>query len=153
MNQTPETAAIHPPLRVLSFGAGAIGTYIGGSLALQGHPVVFLEKPEIVARLRKLAPHSQVVLHSLGPDYNYVAALESGELDAVIGNWPQPPQGLHMAKLFEDEVVCLVSPKHPAVRRGWDQDAWLAAEHIAPMATHPGARGLSAAKRTGWPSK
>jgi 2-dehydropantoate 2-reductase len=39
--------------RILSFGAGAIGTYIGGSLALAGHTVVFLEKPEVVEELRK----------------------------------------------------------------------------------------------------
>jgi 2-dehydropantoate 2-reductase len=40
-------------MRVLSFGAGAIGTYIGGSLALSGHTVVFLERPEVVDQLRK----------------------------------------------------------------------------------------------------
>jgi 2-dehydropantoate 2-reductase len=33
-------------MKVLSFGAGAIGTYIGGSLALCGHSVTFLERPE-----------------------------------------------------------------------------------------------------------
>jgi 2-dehydropantoate 2-reductase len=32
-------------LNVLVFGAGAIGTYIGGSLALAGHHLVFLEQP------------------------------------------------------------------------------------------------------------
>jgi 2-dehydropantoate 2-reductase len=42
-----------PPLRVLSFGAGAIGTYIGGSLALKGHRVVFLERPEVAAELQQ----------------------------------------------------------------------------------------------------
>jgi 2-dehydropantoate 2-reductase len=40
-------------LRILSFGAGAIGTYIGGSLALKGHPVVFLEQPQVAAELRQ----------------------------------------------------------------------------------------------------
>ncbi len=30
------------PLKILSFGAGAIGTYIGGSLALAGHQLVFV---------------------------------------------------------------------------------------------------------------
>jgi len=40
------------PLRILCFGAGAIGTYIGGSLALAGHEVAFLERPGIAARLR-----------------------------------------------------------------------------------------------------
>ena len=39
-------------LKVLTFGAGAIGTYIGGSLALAGHPVVFVEHPAVVEELR-----------------------------------------------------------------------------------------------------
>jgi 2-dehydropantoate 2-reductase len=38
-------------LKVLSFGAGAIGTYIGGSLALAGHQVVFVENPAVVEEL------------------------------------------------------------------------------------------------------
>lgn len=41
------------PLRILCFGAGAIGTYIGGSLALAGHPVVFLERPGVAGLLRE----------------------------------------------------------------------------------------------------
>ena len=49
--------AIHQPdvpqLKILSFGAGAIGTYIGGSLALAGHSLVFLERPEMVDELRE----------------------------------------------------------------------------------------------------
>jgi 2-dehydropantoate 2-reductase len=38
-------------LKILSFGAGAIGTYIGGSLALAGHEVVFVERPDVAAAL------------------------------------------------------------------------------------------------------
>ena len=40
-------------LKILSFGAGAIGTYIGGSLALAGHEVVFVERPNIAETLRE----------------------------------------------------------------------------------------------------
>jgi 2-dehydropantoate 2-reductase len=40
-------------LKVLSFGAGAIGTYIGGSLALVGHQVVFVEQPAVVEELHQ----------------------------------------------------------------------------------------------------
>jgi 2-dehydropantoate 2-reductase len=40
-------------IKVLSFGAGAIGTYIGGSLALAGNCVVFLEQPNAEKELRK----------------------------------------------------------------------------------------------------
>ncbi len=41
------------PLHVLTFGAGAIGTYVGGSLALAGHRVVFVEQPKAVEELRE----------------------------------------------------------------------------------------------------
>lgn len=40
-------------LNVLTFGAGAIGTYIGGSLALTGHNLVFVEQPKIADELRE----------------------------------------------------------------------------------------------------
>jgi len=40
-------------LNVLVFGAGAIGTYIGGSLALAGHQLVFVEQAKVVDELRE----------------------------------------------------------------------------------------------------
>ncbi len=43
---------INGKLKILTFGAGAIGTYIGGSLALAGHQVVFVDKPAKVEELR-----------------------------------------------------------------------------------------------------
>jgi len=43
---------LNQPLTLLSFGAGAIGAYIGGSLALAGHRVVFVEQPAVVSDLR-----------------------------------------------------------------------------------------------------
>lgn len=42
---------------ILSFGAGAIGTYIGGSLALHGHSVIFLEQPAIADEIRSQGIH------------------------------------------------------------------------------------------------
>jgi 2-dehydropantoate 2-reductase len=40
------------PISVLAFGAGAIGTYVGGSLTLAGHRVVFIEQPSIASELQ-----------------------------------------------------------------------------------------------------
>ena len=40
-------------LNVLTFGAGAIGTYIGGSLALAGHNVVFVEQAKVAEELHE----------------------------------------------------------------------------------------------------
>ena len=40
-------------LKILVFGAGAIGTYFGGSLILAGHQVVFVEQQRMVEQLRE----------------------------------------------------------------------------------------------------
>lgn len=39
-------------MKLLCFGAGAIGTYLGGSLALAGEELTFLEQPAVLAELR-----------------------------------------------------------------------------------------------------
>jgi len=96
----------------------------------------------IVGRLRSAAPHSQVVFHSLGPDSDFTAALESGELDVVIGNWPQPPEHLRITPLFEDEVVCLMRREHPLAGRPLSVDSYLAAEHLVPTPYSVGRRGV-----------
>ena len=98
--------------------------------------------PQLVTQIKALAPGCQIEIHPLSADADYRTHLAQGAVDVVIGNWPKPPDDLHLGRLFGDEVVCLVAKHHPAVRRGWDQTAWLAAEHIAPTPTHPGARGF-----------
>ncbi len=40
-------------LKILCFGAGAIGTYVGGSLALAGADLVFVEQPEALEQIRR----------------------------------------------------------------------------------------------------
>ncbi len=98
--------------------------------------------PQLVIHLKAAAPLASIDIHPLSRDADYRQLLADGTVDVVIGNWAEPPGELHLARLFGDEVVCLVSQQHPAVRRGWDVAAWLGAEHIAPMPTHPGARGF-----------
>lgn len=48
---TQETPA--QPFSFLCFGVGAIGTYIGGSLAAAGHKVVFVERPGVAEEVRR----------------------------------------------------------------------------------------------------
>lgn len=103
--------------------------------------------PQLVAQIKQQAPYCPIEIHPLSAESDYRTRLAQGEVDVVIGNWPKPPDDLHLGRLFGDEVVCLVARDHPAVRRdssaaGWDPASWLAAEHIAPTATHPGARGV-----------
>lgn len=98
--------------------------------------------PMFVTHVKEQAPLCRIEIHPLSPDSNYHAHLSLGHIDLVIGNWLKPPEDLHMARLFGDEIVSLVSANHPATRRGWDAGTWLAAEHIAPTPLHPGARGI-----------
>ena len=98
--------------------------------------------PAVMARIKSLAPGCRVEVHALSAQAQYSQDLGQGLIDVVIGNWAQPSEALHRAELFKDEVMCLVSSKHPAVRRGWTQDDWLACEHIAPMPAYPGWRGV-----------
>jgi len=101
---------------------------------------VFL--PQLVAQIKQQAPMCHVEIHPLSADAHYHGHLAQGDIDVVVGNWLRPPEDLHMGRLFGDDVVSLVANEHPAARRGWDQAAWLEAEHIAPTPTHPGARGI-----------
>jgi DNA-binding transcriptional LysR family regulator len=100
--------------------------------------------PELVARLQAGAPNARIELHALSPDYDYRSGLARGEVDLVIGNWLEPPGELHLARLFTDEIVCLVGEDHPAARnpRSWVPSRYLAAEHVAPTYFAPGVRGV-----------
>lgn len=98
--------------------------------------------PRLVADIRTQAPGCTIEIHPLAASSDYPRQLAQGELDVVIGNWPNPPGDLHLGPLFSDEAVCLVSRKHPATRRGWTPQAWLQAEHVAPAPMHPGSRGV-----------
>jgi DNA-binding transcriptional LysR family regulator len=86
----------------------------------------------VVARLRREAPHARLVLHSLGPDFDFERSLAEGELDVVIGNWPEPPDRMHLSMLLEDKIVCLVDADHPLARRGMTLDDFRRVQHVVP---------------------
>lgn len=98
--------------------------------------------PRLVMRLKLEAPLCRIEISSLSEHAQYSEQLASGDLDIVIGNWPNPSEGLHRLSLFEDDVVSMVSQSNPAARRAWDERAWLTAEHLAPTSTHLGGRGV-----------
>ncbi len=98
--------------------------------------------PQFVALAKRRAPNCRLEIHPLSVAFDYRAQLAHGVIDVVLGNWTKPPEDLHLGRLFEDEVVCLVSNKHPAIKRGWDSSSWLQADHVAPSATYLGAKGV-----------
>ncbi|MCV2219731.1 LysR family transcriptional regulator [Thauera sp. Sel9] len=93
--------------------------------------VVFLSG--VVERMRREAPHAHLIVHPLGPGFDYQRALAEGELDIVIGNWPTPPDNLHMTTLIEDDIVCVVGNTHSLAHTGISAEQYLRAAHIVPM--------------------
>jgi len=67
---------------VLCFGAGAIGTYVGGSLALQGHSVVFLEQPAIADQIR----HKGIQLRIGSHEFQVASPKICASLDEAFAN-------------------------------------------------------------------
>lgn len=77
------------PLNFLCFGMGAIGTYIGGSLAAAGYQVTFIERPESILQIKekglriqtrdKLLQVPQVNLYS-----SLAEALDKGSYDVAL---------------------------------------------------------------------
>ncbi len=101
--------------------------------------------PRLVAHLQRAAPAMQLELQPLSAAYDYRAALARGEVDLVIGNWLEPPEELHLARLLSDEVVCLVAADHPVARlpaRSWTVERYLACQHLAPMPLSAGQPGV-----------
>jgi DNA-binding transcriptional LysR family regulator len=100
--------------------------------------------PALVARIKREAPQARITLQALSAEFDYRAMLARGEVDLVIGNWMQPPEELHLGRLYADEIVCLVAEDHQAVRnpRAWTVERYLDAEHVAPTPLHAGAIGF-----------
>lgn len=86
--------------RILCFGAGAIGSYVGGSLAIHGHEVHFLDRPEAIEKIKQLGIH--LVLpegyFQLSPDY-----LWSSLDEAILGN--QFDFSIVAVKSFDTETL------------------------------------------------
>jgi DNA-binding transcriptional LysR family regulator len=102
--------------------------------------------PNLVALLRRGSPNSRIKIHGLGPGSDYVRLLSDGDMDLVIANWDEPPEHLHMSKLFEDPIVCVMRADCPyALRTDSDKmtmDDYLTLPHVAPTQILPGYLGV-----------
>jgi DNA-binding transcriptional LysR family regulator len=88
--------------------------------------------PTLIAQFRAAAPNAHLEIDSLNPALDHEAALDAGELDLVLGNWPKPDARFARSDLFADTVVCLMRADHPLAREALTREAYLAAAHLAP---------------------
>jgi DNA-binding transcriptional LysR family regulator len=90
----------------------------------------------VVENFRVSAPLAYLAVHALGPAFDYERALAEGELDIVIGNWPEPPEHLRIATILEDEIVCLMRRNHPLAKNGLTAEQYLRAHHVVAASSH-----------------
>ena len=102
--------------------------------------VLFMSR--VVEDFRRQAPGARLSVHPLGVAFDYEHALAQGELDVVIGNWPRPPEALHLAVILEDDLVCLLANDHPYARRGMTSEQYLNAAHLVPVPYSVAHRGV-----------
>lgn len=95
--------------------------------------------PTLIARFREAAPQARLEIDSLNPGLDHGAALEAGELDLVVGNWPKPDARFARSDLFSDTVVCMMRADHPLANEALTLERYLAAAHLAPT-PYSGAR-------------
>ncbi|QJQ06256.1 LysR family transcriptional regulator [Undibacterium piscinae] len=102
--------------------------------------------PGVVERFRRESPKSRIVIHSLGAQVDYIRQLSDGDLDLVIANWDEPPQHLHLSKLFEDPIVCAMRADSPYAKRTGSDDMtledYLSLPHVAPSQMLSGYHGV-----------
>ncbi len=97
----------------------------------------------VVREFLRAAPRARVVAMPLAATFNYEQALSEGAADIVIGNWPNPPEHLHLSVLLEDEVVCVVAQDSEYAQPGkFNAQAYLSASHIVPTPYSRDQRGV-----------
>ena len=96
----------------------------------------------VVREVRRQAPNARLLIHPLGPDFDFERALANGELDIVIGNWPEPPEQLHTTPLLDDDIVCLMAAGHALARGKMTVQQYLHAPHLVPLPFSAAHRGV-----------
>lgn len=115
-------------MKFLFLGAGAIGTYVGGSLAVRGHQVTFIERAEVADELGR---------RGLGIQRGHVSRTEHsarffGSNDEALAAGPYDV-GVFALKSFDTEaaVTSLLAPGRPvppilSLQNGVDNESVLA---------------------------
>ncbi|WP_179403849.1 LysR family transcriptional regulator [Burkholderia guangdongensis] len=97
----------------------------------------------VVRECRRAAPNARIAAVPLSATFDYEQALSDGSADIVIGNWPSPPEHLHLSVLLEDDVVCVVAQDSLHAQPGkLTTQAYLSASHIVPTPYSRDQRGV-----------
>jgi DNA-binding transcriptional LysR family regulator len=110
--------------------------------------VDFVLLPKLLARINREAPGVRLQIREWS-QHRVPPTLETGEIDLMIGFYPDVPAGHRDERLFPDEFVCIVRKDHPKVGRKLDLKTYTKLEHVlvTAEAAGPGVVDTVLAKR------
>lgn len=95
-----------------------------------------------IHRVLEAGPRLKLQFRMLDPLYNASRALETGVLDLIVSNHPNPREDLRTSTLYTEEVVCLMRPGHPLEKQPRiSLGRYLGARHLAPSQSMDGEPG------------
>ena len=77
--------------------------------------------PELIARVRELAPGVMVRIQPLGPDL--LSELDESSVDLALGAFTRIPSRLTSERLYREELVWIAAAGNPLARSPFDRDA------------------------------
>ena len=133
---TPRAEALAPEIReilarVAQLGRPASFEPAGLERTFQIGSVDFLEAvllPTLAGLLSAEAPRVSLTSRPLGPDTG--EALASGRLDLAVGVRSALPPDAMTTQLLEDDFVCVVRDRHPAVKRRLSLETFTRLSHV-----------------------
>jgi DNA-binding transcriptional LysR family regulator len=84
--------------------------------------------PRLFAEVRRLAPRVKLEAASIGP--HMASAMQSGDADLALGLIPGLEAGFYQQSLFEQNWICLVSPRIAAHKRRFTLSDYIQADHV-----------------------
>lgn len=72
----------------------------------------FVLLPDLINRLDKAAPDAKLIVHHVNY-FNDARQLESGELDLILGSFPDAPRHIECEALYKDHPVFVAHKSHP----------------------------------------
>jgi len=85
--------------------------------------------PKLLAHVRSHAPG--VRMNVVQPvQFDMALALAHGDIDLVLGSYPDLGAGIFQQRLFVDSYACLLSAQHPRIRRELTLELFLGERHL-----------------------
>lgn len=106
--------------------------------------LIFL--PPIFELMQQRAPHVELEVVQVATE-DLPGWLASGKVDAAVGNLPSIRSQTRNVRLFQEHYVCLLSKRHPRVRKKLTLEDYLSEQHVYVSSKFSGHRQVEEALR------